>query len=67
MLTRVWRANALGDLEEIIGFIAERNFTAAERLQTVIEALADQSSGGARVKALLAQTAGRLTYKTLIE
>lgn len=42
MLTLVWRASALGDLQEIIGFIAECNVTAAERLQAAIETLAER-------------------------
>lgn len=37
----VWRAQALDDLEAIITFIADRNLTAAQRLQAAIEACAE--------------------------
>ncbi|HET8612394.1 MAG TPA: type II toxin-antitoxin system RelE/ParE family toxin [Sphingomonas sp.] len=43
MLTLVWRANALDDLETIIGYIAERNLSAAAYLQDAIEACAERS------------------------
>lgn len=42
MLSLVWRASALDDLETIITFIAERNLPAAGRLQAVIEACAER-------------------------
>lgn len=42
MLTLVWRAAALDDLEEVIAYIAERDLAAAERLQSVIEACAER-------------------------
>lgn len=41
MLTLVWRASALDDLETVIAYIAERNRPAAERLQDAIEACAE--------------------------
>lgn len=41
MLTLVWRASALDDLETIISYIADRNPAAAERLQSAIEACAE--------------------------
>ena len=37
----VWRAQSLDDLEAIITYIAERNVTAAQRLQAAIEACAN--------------------------
>jgi addiction module RelE/StbE family toxin len=40
VLNLVWRASALDDLEYIIGYIAERDRTAAERLLSAIEAAA---------------------------
>ena len=42
MLTLVWRASALDDLENVITFIAERDVSAAERLQAAIEACAER-------------------------
>ena len=42
MLSLVWRASALDDLETIIAYIAERNADAAERLQAAIEACAER-------------------------
>jgi addiction module RelE/StbE family toxin len=42
VLTLVWRARALDDLEAVIGYIAERNLPAAERLQDAIEACAER-------------------------
>ena len=42
MLTLVWRASALADLEEIVAYIAERNEAAARRLQDAIEACAER-------------------------
>ena len=42
MLTLVWRARALDDLDEIITYIAERELSAAERLQQDIEACAER-------------------------
>lgn len=41
MLTLVWRGSALDDLETIVGYIAERNLPAAERLQAAIESCAE--------------------------
>jgi toxin ParE1/3/4 len=37
MLTLVWRAKALADLETIFGFIADRDTAAADRLLSIIE------------------------------
>ncbi len=42
MLRLAWSAEALGDLRRIIGYIAERNLPAAERLQDAIEHTAEQ-------------------------
>ena len=42
MLTLVWRASALDDLENVITFIAERAVSAAERLQAAIEGCAER-------------------------
>jgi toxin ParE1/3/4 len=42
MLTLVWRASALDDLDTIISYIAERNVSAAERLQDAIEGCAER-------------------------
>ena len=42
MLTLVWRASALDDLENVITFIAERDVSAAERLQAAIEGCAER-------------------------
>lgn len=42
MLRLVWRADAVEDLRQIIEFIAERNVTAAERLQDDIERTAER-------------------------
>jgi plasmid stabilization system protein ParE len=42
VLTLVWRASALDDLQTIIGYIAERNVPAAERLQDAIEGCAER-------------------------
>lgn len=41
MTRLVWRARALDDLEAIIGYIAERNLPASERLQAAIDACTD--------------------------
>lgn len=41
-LKLVWRVDALSDLTTIIGYIAERNLPAAERLQAAIEACAER-------------------------
>ena len=41
-LKLVWRASALTDLTTIIGYIAERNLAAAERLQGAIENCAER-------------------------
>jgi toxin ParE1/3/4 len=40
VLKLVWRASALDDLSDIIGYIAERNFRAAVKLHAEIEACA---------------------------
>ena len=45
MLTLVWRASALDDLDQIITYIAERDLSAAERLQQDIEACAERLAG----------------------
>lgn len=42
MLKLVWRASALDDLLDIIGYIADRNFQAAVKLQREIEACASR-------------------------
>ena len=42
MLRLSWTASALDDLERIVGYIAERNPDAAERMQAVIERTAEQ-------------------------
>lgn len=42
MLDLVWRNRAIDDLEEIISYIAERDWAAAERLQQSIEACAER-------------------------
>lgn len=42
MLRLVWSAEALDDLEAIIGYIADRNLDAAGRLQDMIEHVAEQ-------------------------
>jgi toxin ParE1/3/4 len=42
VLRLVWSAEALDDLETIISFIADRNVAAAERLQNMIEHVAQQ-------------------------
>ena len=42
MLRLVWRAKALDDLESITRYIAERNVSAADRLQATIEACAER-------------------------
>jgi addiction module RelE/StbE family toxin len=42
VLTLVWRASAIDDLDRIITFIAERDVAAAERLQDAIEACAER-------------------------
>ncbi len=42
MLRLVWGAEALADLERIVGYIADRNLFAAERLQDAIEHTAEQ-------------------------
>lgn len=41
-LKLVWRVDALSDLTTIIGYIAERNVPAAERLQAAIETCAER-------------------------
>lgn len=41
-LKLVWRASALADLTTIIGYIAERNLSAAEQLQGAIENCAER-------------------------
>jgi toxin ParE1/3/4 len=41
-LTLAWRARALEDLETIIDYIAERNFSAALHLQSAIERCAER-------------------------
>ena len=42
MLKLEWRPQALADLAAIIGYIAERNLSAADRLQALIEACAER-------------------------
>jgi toxin ParE1/3/4 len=42
VLTLVWRASALDDLEQIISYIAEHDLSAAERLQQAIETCAER-------------------------
>ena len=42
MLRLVWGAEALADLEKIVGYIADRNPDAAERLQDAIEHTAER-------------------------
>ncbi len=42
MLTLLWRASALDDLDQIISYIAERDIAAAERLQLAIEGCAER-------------------------
>ena len=42
MLTLIWRASALDDLNQIITYIAERDVSAAERLQQAIEDCAER-------------------------
>ena len=42
MLRLIWRAGALDDLEAILTYIAERDITAAERLNASIEACAER-------------------------
>jgi addiction module RelE/StbE family toxin len=42
VLRLVWTPEALADLETTIGYIAERNVSAAENLQTLIEHTAEQ-------------------------
>ena len=42
MLTLVWRASALDDLEQITSYIAERDAAAAERLHAALEACAER-------------------------
>jgi len=42
MLSLIWRADALDDLTTIIGYIAERNFDAAAKLQALIEFTAER-------------------------
>ena len=41
-LTLVWRADALLDLATIIGYIAERNLPAAQRMLAAIEGCAER-------------------------
>lgn len=41
-LNLVWRSRALADLEDIIGYIAERNIDAAEHLLAQIEGYAER-------------------------
>ena len=38
----VWRASALADLRQVIGYISERDIAAAERLLSAIEACAER-------------------------
>jgi len=42
VLRLVWGAEALGDLQTIIGYIADRDPSAAERLHAAIEHTAEQ-------------------------
>jgi len=42
VLTLLWRASALGDLDQIITYIAERDVSAAERLHHAIEDCAER-------------------------
>jgi addiction module RelE/StbE family toxin len=42
MLSLIWRASAVDDLTTIIGYIAERNFDAAAKLQSLIEFTAER-------------------------
>jgi addiction module RelE/StbE family toxin len=42
VLTLVWRASALDDLDQIISYIAERDISAADGLQAAIEACAER-------------------------
>ena len=42
MLSLVWRAGALDDLDTILTFIADRNVAAAAHLQEAIEACAER-------------------------
>ncbi len=44
MLTLVWRASALADLETVISYISERNVEAAERLLDSIDSCAERLS-----------------------
>jgi addiction module RelE/StbE family toxin len=45
MLRLVWEADALADLRQIIGFIADLDPAAAERLQDAIERIAERLPG----------------------
>lgn len=42
MLRLVWSVKALDDLQQIVGYIADRNPSAAERLQDTIEHTAER-------------------------
>jgi plasmid stabilization system protein ParE len=42
VLTLIWREAAVGDLEEIVGYIAAHDRPAAEQLQAAIEACAER-------------------------
>lgn len=50
MLTLVWRATALDDLEQVTSYITERDRGAAERLQAAIEACAERLSAPAQAR-----------------
>ncbi|HYG46831.1 MAG TPA: type II toxin-antitoxin system RelE/ParE family toxin [Allosphingosinicella sp.] len=64
----VWRATALADLEGIMSYIAARSESAAERLQSSIEAYADRLTRhpflyrSGRVKALAKPSPTRTTF-----
>ena len=42
MTALIWRASALADLEEVIGYISDRDAIAADRLLDAIEACAER-------------------------
>jgi toxin ParE1/3/4 len=42
VLKLVWRSTALDSLDEIIAYISDRDFSAGERLQALIEACAER-------------------------
>ena len=42
MLRLLWGAEALADLERIVGYVADRNLDAAKRLQDAVEHTAEQ-------------------------